>query len=252
MTKALVASRDGQAFQARHFWLKALNLFDANSPIAKVGFEGGPRGFDDMWVEYKPGRGPNGAASNQISKIHYQCKWHVLQGEYGYADLVDPGFINASSLSLLKRARNAQVAQSADRSGLQFTLLTNWHIKKDDPLCRLVQQRNGTIRLNSLFDGTGTDSLMGKIRKLWSDHLEINENELRQLASTLAFANDSGLLTSLREALDNRMEAAGLRIAPLQQDSCWYDDLVYQWLANGRTELDGESLRAACTAQGLF
>lgn len=51
ITKAPVR-RDGDNFQARIFWRKAVCLLDPNSPVIRVGFESGPKGFDDVWVEY--------------------------------------------------------------------------------------------------------------------------------------------------------------------------------------------------------
>ena len=51
--------RDGDTFQARLFWLKAARLLDPESPIVRVGFESGPKGYDDIWVEYDPRRGLN-------------------------------------------------------------------------------------------------------------------------------------------------------------------------------------------------
>ena len=52
MTQAVAVRRDGDAFQARIFWRKAICLLDPASPVAKVGFESGPKGFDDVWVAY--------------------------------------------------------------------------------------------------------------------------------------------------------------------------------------------------------
>jgi len=109
MAKAIVARRDGDTYQARLFWLKATCLLDPKSPIIKVGFEIGPKGFDDIWVEYDKKRAPKDQCGNPLLLEHIQCKWHVSPGYYGYSDLVDPDFINASSISLLQRARNAQM-----------------------------------------------------------------------------------------------------------------------------------------------
>jgi hypothetical protein len=57
MAQANTARIDGDSFQARHFWRKACVLLDANSPLVRVGFESGPKGYDDIWVEYAPARG---------------------------------------------------------------------------------------------------------------------------------------------------------------------------------------------------
>src|SRR6516225_7978024 len=56
MTQAVTVRRDGDTFQARLFWWHAARLLDPVSPIIRVGFETGPKSFDDIWVEYDPMR----------------------------------------------------------------------------------------------------------------------------------------------------------------------------------------------------
>ena len=51
MTQAVTARRDGDTFQARLFWDRAAWSLDENGSIVKVGFEMGPKSFDDIWVE---------------------------------------------------------------------------------------------------------------------------------------------------------------------------------------------------------
>ena len=57
MAQAILARRDGDTFQARQFWRKACLLLDPEGSVIRVGFENGPKGFDDIWVEYASGRG---------------------------------------------------------------------------------------------------------------------------------------------------------------------------------------------------
>ena len=104
MTQAITASRDGATFQARLFWRFAARLLDPDGVIAKVGFEQGPKSFDDIWVEYEPARSPADQEGMPLRREHYQCKWHAAPDVYGYEQLVDPAFINANSRSLLERA----------------------------------------------------------------------------------------------------------------------------------------------------
>ena len=139
MTKAVAVRREGDAFQARVFWRKAACLLDPTSPIVRVGFESGPKGFDDVWVEYSADRAPRDQYGQAILREHIQCKWHVSINDYGYADLTNPDWINATSSSLLQRARQAQVANAPNGVGVRFKLLTNWRIAQDDPLRSLIQ-----------------------------------------------------------------------------------------------------------------
>lgn len=77
MANAVTSRRDGDDFQARMFWMHAVKLLDGDSPVLSVGFEVGPSGFDDIWVEYSPGRGPQDVSGRPLVREHIQCKWHV-------------------------------------------------------------------------------------------------------------------------------------------------------------------------------
>lgn len=252
MTQAIASIRDGHAFQARQFWRKALHLLDRNTAVAKVAFELGPKGFDDIWVEYVRGRGYNDQHGRQLTRQHIQCKWHVKAGEYGHAQLMDPDFINASATSLLQRAKAAQVKFAPDGVGVRFTLLSNWRLAVSDPLSRTINQRDGAVRVDRLFDGSTLRSALGRLRAAWCDHLKLDEAGLRTLAPSLAFATDSSTLLDLRDELDRLLLFHGMRRVPPHEDTCWYDDLTYQWLAQGRIEFDAEQFRAACKQHGLF
>lgn len=252
MTRAIAVRREGDAFQARIFWRKAACLLDPSSPVIRVGFESGPKGFDDVWVEYAVGRGPGDQQGQPILREHIQCKWHVSINDYGHADLVNPDWINATSFSLLQRARNAQVKFAQDGIGARFKLLTNWRIAQDDPLRVLIYQRSKTLRLDDLF-GTKTDaSAAGRVRKLWREHLDIDDIELRYLARTLALDTDSTSLDDHRDNLDLLFENRGLRRVPVSESSFIYDDLTFQWLTQGRLEFDRQSFRETCVREGLF
>ncbi|MCA8894456.1 MAG: SAVED domain-containing protein [Amphiplicatus sp.] len=251
MTQAVSVRRDGDTYQARQFWLRAARLLDPDSPITRVGFENGPKSFDDIWVEYTLGREPKNSLGEPIKREHIQCKWHVSPGTYGYTDLVDPEFINANSRSLLQRAHDAQLNFSPLGSGAQFKLLTNWQLSRTDALNPLISQRSGSIRVDRLY-GTKTDnSKVGAIRKAWREHLNIDEDELRIFASTLAFGHTSETLDDLRERLDILFGLVGLRRVPVHESSFLYDDLVFQWMSHGRVEHDRDSFKELCDREGL-
>lgn len=227
-------------------------MLDPKSPVIKVGFESGPKGFDDLWVEYEAGRQPGDQDGEPLQREHMQCKWHVATSDYGYADLVNPEFINAISHSFLQRAHNAQVAHAPDGIGVRFKLVTNWRIGQKDPLRPLIYQRSKTLRLDGLF-GTKTDaSAVGKIRKLWREHLGISEDQLRLLTRTLAFDTDSTSLDAHRELLDIIFENRGLLRIPAHESTFKYDDLPFQWLSQSRLEFDRQTFRELCIREGLF
>ncbi|WP_104656979.1 SAVED domain-containing protein [Ralstonia insidiosa] len=252
MTQAVAVRRDGDAFQARIFWRKAACLLDPKSPVTMVGFESGPKGFDDVWVAYAANHAPGDQEGKPILREHIQCKWHVSINDFGYADLVDPEWINANKFSLLQRARAAQVAYARDGTGARFKLLTNWRIGQTDPLRSYINQKSKTLRLKDLFDGTTDRSMAGKVRKLWREHLGIDDQELMLLARTLSLDTDSTSLDDHRDNLDLLFENRGLRRVPLNESSFVYDDVAFQWLAQGRLEFDRQTFREACKREGLL
>ena len=252
MTQAVTVRRDGDTFQARLFWWHAARMLDPGSPILRVGFETGPKSFDDIWVEYDPLRSALDHYGDPLQREHIQCKWHVTPDSYGYAHLADPSFVNANARSLLQRARDAQLTYAPSGAGVRFKLLTNWRLDRADPLRAMIGNRSGAMRLDRLYGSVTDNSQAGAVRKAWREHLEIDEGELRLLARTLAFGEANDTLDGLREQLDWLFASVGLRRVPVSQSAFPYDDTVFQWMAQGRLEFDRAAFHAACSREGLL
>lgn len=252
MTQAVMARRDGDTFQARLFWDFASRLLDDGSPIVKVGFEMGPKSFDDIWVEYDEYRGPPNHDGVPIRRDYLQCKWHTTPDSFGYLQLINPEFINANTCSFLERARKAQTEFAPDGVGIRFKLLTNWRMERNDPLREMVSTRSGAIRLDRLYGSKTDNSKAGLVRKAWREYLGIDEDELRILARTLAFGEVTDSLQDLRNGLDMTFLAVGLRRVPANENAFFYDDLVYQWMGQRRLEFDRDSFRKACEQEGIL
>lgn len=252
MTQANTARREGDDFQARQFWLRAARLLDVESPLLRVGFESGPRSYDDIWVEYEPGRGPRTLDGRTLCREHLQCKWHVSPGSYGYRELTDPDFINANKQSLLQRAHSAHLTHATSGDPVQFTLLTNWHPDRTDPLRTVMGTRSGAIRVDRLFHTKTDKSKTGTVRKEWREHLALDDAGLRQFAGTLAFGVATDSLDNYREQLDMLFAYVGLRRIPAHESAFPYDDVVYKWLGQGRLEFDRASFRRVCAQEGLL
>lgn len=252
MTQAVATRRDGDRFQARLFWKKAARMLIANSNIARVGFEVGPKSFDDIWVDYLGYGGPTDYEGLAVTRDHYQCKWHVSLGQYGYRDLILPEFINADVHSLLQRARQAQLLHAPQGTGCRFHLYTNWRIDHEDPLREMIHRRANNLRLDRLYAGTTAQSASGLLRKTWREHLDIPDEALRVLARTLAFSETSESLEEIRDGLNDLFAFAGLRPVPANESAFIYDEVVFQWMAQGRTQFDRCSFYAACKDEGLL
>ena len=252
MTQAVTARRDGDTFQARQFWFHAARLLDPESPVVRVGFETGPKSFDDIWVEYDPTRNAVDQYGDPLLREHMQCKWHLTPDSYGYSHLIDPEFINANARSLLQRARDAQLAYAPRGSGVRFKLVTNWRLDRGDPLRDMVGMRAGAILLERLYGAVTDNSKAGSVRKAWREHLGIDEAELRILARTLAFGEATDTLDALRDHLDILFAYVGLRRIPANQSAFPYDEVIFQWMAQGRLEFDRAGFRAACAREDLL
>lgn len=252
MTQALTPRQDGDRFQARLFWLNATQLLIPGSVIQRVGFENGPKAFDDVWISYEPGRAQRDQYGEPLLREHIQSKWHGSPGTYGYSDLVDPDFINANRRSLLERARAAQKTHAPNGAGVRFKLVTNWPVLPNDPLCDLVSNRTTALRVERLFEGVTTRSKFGRVRKLWCDHLDIDDEELRRFARTLGFGFAHASLDGLRSDLNTLFFMAGLKRVPESDSSFVYDDIAFQWMSQGRLEYDRATFRELCESEHLI
>ncbi|MGJ5088488.1 SAVED domain-containing protein [Bradyrhizobium sp. HKCCYLRH1065] len=217
-----------------------------------MGFEAGPKSFDDIWIEYDSARSAVDQYGDPLQREHMQCKWHVTPDSYGYSHLVDPEFINANSRSLLQRAREAQLVHAPQGSGVRFRLVTNWRLDRNDPLREMVGTRSGAMRLERLYGSLTDNSKAGAVRKAWREHLGIDEAELRLLARTLAFGEATDSLDGLRDQLDLLFAYVGLRRIPANQSAFPYDDVIFQWMAQGRLEFDPPGFRAICAREDLL
>jgi hypothetical protein len=252
MTQAIVARKQGDDFQARLFWLYAALLLDPNGAVTRVAFETGPKAFDDVLVEYDPARAPQDHTGHPVSRDHLQCKWHVRGDEFGYADLVDPSFSNAQAVSFLQRARDAQVQFAPDGTGARFKLVTNWRLRRDDPLMQAILLQWHALDLGRLFDGTTDASAMGKVRRLWREHLGYDDDKLRLVARTLGVTQRLESGDDLRERLNDRFASTGLIRVPPAEAGFFYDDLIGKLHAQGRKEFDRDAFRDMCEQERLF
>ncbi|GJL53115.1 MAG: hypothetical protein NPIRA02_02470 [Nitrospirales bacterium] len=252
MARAIVARRNGDDFQARLFWLKAASLLDPGSSIVKVAYETGPTGFDDILIEYDSNKPIHDHQGKAIYRDHLHCKWHTTAGSFGYEDLIEPSFINAERFSFLQRAYQAHTQYAEDGFGHRFTLLTNWRIKHQDPLQKLVRKESDALDNELLFDGSTDRSRMGKVRKLWREHLEVDDEALSFVARTLAIAETPESLLSLRERLDEKLAAVGMKRIPASESGFFYDDLIIKLLGQGRIVFDRNTFPEMARREGLL
>ena len=252
MTQAVNTTRYGNAFQARIFWTYAAKLFSSTQAIRRVGFESGPRGFDDVWVEYAPSHGPLDQFGQRLQVERFQCKWHVGNGTFTHIDLTNPKYSGATTTSLLQRARDAYLSDRADGLASRIRLMTNHRIHLDDVLYKLVEQQHHTLKLDDFFQGSTKQSKYWLARDAWKQHLRVDDAELRAFCERLALTSVSESLDDFRQRMDEALHCYGLKPSEPGSSSTKYDQLPYEWLGQGRNEFDAKSFREACEDEKLF
>jgi hypothetical protein len=249
MADAVMARWHGDNYQARVFWENAFNLLLPNSCVVEVTFEAnGPKAFDDVVVKYDPAV-PRGGPE-RISAEYHQVKWHVaLDGRFGYADLIDPEFIGAKSISLLERLKQARETAPASA---RFAFMTTYRVKDGDPLGTLMSGTDKSLLVERLFDGTTDRSRMGKVRKLWREHLKLaSDEELKRVVTGLRILDGHRTLEDLRSEINVKARVIGL-LACETASEFRYDELARALKVRQLNGLTRETFLKLCEEEGLI
>ena len=250
MADAVVARWHGDDYQARVFWDNALNLLRPDSCVTEVTFEANhPRAFDDVVVKYEPPVPRSGP--DRISTEYHQIKWHVERGgRFGYEDLIEPDFIGARTVSLLQRL---QQARGTAPVSAQFTFITTYRIKDGDPLAALISGNDRTLLVERLFVGNTDRSRMGRVRKCWREHLDLNDDEeLRAVVRGFRIVDGHRSLQEMREQINLKAQAVGLVVCDAADSDFRYDGLARQLKARGLNRLNREALLKVCDEERLL
>jgi len=205
--------------------------------VAEVGFEvPDAAGFDDIRVRYDPPIPDGRGGSTSIDFM--QVKHHVgHQGSVTAASLIDPAFIGAASESLLQKVHRLQRQYAPTGEGCRFILRQPWPVLPTDPLARLLSTQSGELRLDRLFDGSGTASAVGKIRKLWREHLGVDDAGLKEVLTPLRIKIEPTDLEQVKDRLNDALRVSGFKPVPKGHLKHPYDDLAWKLL----TEQDSVS-----------
>lgn len=132
MAKAVAARIFGDDYQALVFWLEACKMLIGEDDIEHVEIESDDvKSLDDVVVHYHDGH--RGVDGRLIRKAFYQVKYHVdYRDSLSAGALTDPSFINASSVSFLKRAKTAW--DDHKEMGLAIILYNTWGVASTDVL----------------------------------------------------------------------------------------------------------------------
>ena len=235
MAKAIAARRNGDAYQARVFWLKLLELRTSDY-VKSVTLESDLASFvDDVVVSYsEPIKDPVTRKRKVVYDL-FQCKYHVTQhGAFTHENLIDPRFVNNQN-SMLKRLYDAYVKISKELPPDAFRLyiFSNWHWAHQDVLAQHLHEE--TIR--STFYENGPRSAVGQVRLKLASHLSVSEKELRAFLNTIRFTLGKNLVDLARE-MEPRLKLAELKPIDLTVTHIPYDSLAWELFAQGRNSFD--------------
>lgn len=244
MTKAIAARQAGDRFQACWFWHHAIRLISGSECMEKVGFEVDQfKAFDDVAVFYKkpvPDR-----SGGYVLADFFQTKFHVRGNNCITLEaLMNPEFVNATSVSILQRLKNAVFKSSETQIPALFHLVSFWAIDPNDVLYKMVENEHGKIRLEILFDGTGNRSQMGKIRKELRDHLNLtNDSELKTVLERLRINVFVTNIEAFQQDILNPMLISN-GMSPVERDrQCnEYESLIWRLHGEGINEFSQSQL----------
>ena len=240
MARAIAARNQGDDYQARWFWCQACRLFGPHTKVVRVAYEAyNVKSFDDIVVYFD---GMVDEEGNNLNAEYFQVKFHVTSaGALTWESLIDPSFINATSVSLLQRLRDAQQKYAPNGTEAHFILHSPWTVHPDDPLAKIRSETDGRLDWHRLREG-GPKSELGKIRTAWRDHLGIQtDEELHTILRPLRI-HQGRTLKELGDVLNDKLSLAGFK--PIDE-SCLcnhYDDLIRKLLQAGRVEFTRDEI----------
>ena len=250
MANPIAPRLNGDDYQARHFWCAALDMLDPSSNIAGVAYEWREvKSFDDVGIFYDAPQGQ--AHATPMSKHLKQVKWQTTRANrFGYLDLIDPDFINATRVSLLQRLRDAK--QTEDRS-TRLSFVTTARIADGDPLAELISSEDGVINLDKLAVGKGPTSKMGKVRKAWCEVLGCDDDVLLSILDGFAVLDGQPNMEAMRDTVATKARSVGLMLS--SEDNATsdfrFDSLARQLIKRNIREFDRPSLIRFLTEEGM-
>ncbi|MFZ2998839.1 MAG: SAVED domain-containing protein [Undibacterium umbellatum] len=248
MANSVEAGWHGHDYQARFFWIHASALRDPDQThVCEVSYEAnGPKAFDDVIVRYDPPRPSTGP--NRIAVDFHQIKFHVtVGGRFGYLDLIDPAFIGATTFSVLERLKKAK--ESAPKNSA-FTLVTVDGIRDSDPLGSIISATDYALRMDKIFVAGGDRSKMGKVRKLWREHLRLkSDEELREVLSGFHITAAHRSLQQLRDEVNLRFKVVGL-VSCNDTIEFRFDAAARALKASGRNKFSRADFESLCNEEG--
>ncbi len=251
MAKAVISRMWGDDYQARYFWWQACGLFREDTFVERVTYEeDSVKSFDDVGVFYRPAKADEYGAS--LSADFYQVKFHVkANGVLTAKALTMPAFINASTVSLLQRIKDAQQRLAPDGSGVRLIMYSPWRIDNDDALGEVVSLKDGRVIWEELRQGTGR-SRMGKVRAMWREHLGLSDDDELEAVLRPLRLRHGPTFDEMGEYLNMALPGAGLAPVAADRRGNPYDQLPGKLLAEGKIGFTRTDIEGIARREGLW
>lgn len=253
MASSLIAINQGLLYQESIFWWQAAIMLTPGSSISSIEWEADDlKGFDDVVVNYDP---PilDKATGEKVTRDVFQVKHHADKSRFITCEaLTDPSFIGAISVSFLKKLKNQQDTQTDQKQNIRYNLVNTWSIDASDTIGKLIGT-DGEIRLEVLKQGKTDDSEMGRVRKLWREHLQLaDDQQLFTCLSSLRITSNFFDVHSINYLLNPNLRLAGLHQLSENQVSNKYDGLIARLHGQKKNIFTEPFLRELCKREGLF
>lgn len=251
MARAIAARNQGDDYQARWFWLQVCRLFGERTKVVRVAYEANNvKSFDDVVIYYDNSMVDD--EGNFLQAEYYQVKFHVTSlGAFTWQGMMEPSFINATSVSILQRLKHAQEQYAPTGTETHFIIYSPWQIHPDDLLAQVHSQADGRLDWHRLVKG-GSNSKFGKLRAAWREQLGIEtDEELRVILRPLRI-RQGRTLEELGGMLNDRLYRAGL--IPVEEGCLChpYDDLARKLIQSGKTEFTRSDIEKICKQEKLW
>ncbi|WP_137114051.1 SAVED domain-containing protein [Mesorhizobium sp. GR13] len=252
MANAVVPRWHGDNYQSRFFWMHAAALRDPQrQDVVEVTFEAdGPKAFDDVVVYYDPGRPSMGP--HRITVDFHQIKWHAdYSGHFGFRDLVNPDFINATTFSILERLAEAKAKPGVPKTAA-FSLVTTDTFTNGDPLAELISPADNSLRIEKLFSTKTDNSRMGEVRRCWREHLKLDDDEqLKELLQGFHIKAGHMSLEDMRARVSERFRLVGL-LGEERASDFRYDEAARNLVVRKINRLTRDAFDQLCREESWF
>jgi hypothetical protein len=191
----------GDDYQHLLSWWYLLELMLRGRGLKVVTVEDPEAGFvDDITLEHEP--------SASQPDLFLQVKYHVDQrSQYSTDLLLEAKQAGRSLLRKLHETWNA-LRDRSDRP-VELHLVSNWIWDPADRVCEVIRGEDNA--LSERFFTASPESLIGKARERWTEHLAIPAAEFQTFACTLRFRLGFDCAEELERRVAERMMHLGLR-----------------------------------------